>query len=181
MLEYCEKHGIDVIVFEDASRLARDLIVQEVAYQRLVEDGGYILISAASPDQFQEAGMTADLVRQILGAVAQFERGQVVERLRQGREKKALTATERTLQGRGRSCGVRSRLNGPDGATIRRALSEFVERHALREGGISAAVATLTAAGILTRDANEVSHGQATTWIKALKAWAVSAPSGGTL
>ena len=74
MLAHWEENNVDVTIFEDASRLARDLMVQEIAYQSLVADGGYILISAASPGQFQQTGVTADLIRQILGAVAQFER-----------------------------------------------------------------------------------------------------------
>lgn len=58
------------VVVENAGRFARDLIVQETGYAKL----GITLIAADDPNAFTSDTPTATLVRQILGAVAQFEK-----------------------------------------------------------------------------------------------------------
>jgi hypothetical protein len=55
----------------------RDLIVQETGWKRLHSDG-IALIAADSPDQFVDETPTAVLIRQILGAVAQFDKTMTV-------------------------------------------------------------------------------------------------------
>jgi DNA invertase Pin-like site-specific DNA recombinase len=88
MLAYMLSNGARTIIVENASRFARDLIVQETGYQML-KAKGIELIAADSPDSFLSDGPTATLIRQILGAVAQFDKAMVVEKLRGARDRKS--------------------------------------------------------------------------------------------
>jgi len=73
-------NGVRTIIVETANRFARDLIVQETGWKRLHADG-ITLIAADSPDQFVDETPTAVLIRQILGAVAQFDKAMTVLQL----------------------------------------------------------------------------------------------------
>jgi DNA invertase Pin-like site-specific DNA recombinase len=84
MLSNCAR----TVIVENASRFARDLIVQETGYQAL-KAKGIELIAADSPDSFVSDTPTAVLIRQILGAVAQFEKTMLVEKLRGARDRKS--------------------------------------------------------------------------------------------
>jgi DNA invertase Pin-like site-specific DNA recombinase len=86
LLEAIAANGCRTIVVETANRFARDLVVQETGYQRLKADG-IELIAADSPEAFTDDTPTAVLIRQILGAVAQFDKAQTVAKLRGAREK----------------------------------------------------------------------------------------------
>ena len=71
---------------ETANRFARDLMVQEVGYARLRERG-INLIAADSPNAFQDDTPTAKSVRQVLGAIAEFDKAMTVAKLRGARER----------------------------------------------------------------------------------------------
>lgn len=75
------------ILVETASRFARDLIVQETAH-KMLRSRGIELIAVDSPESFVTDTPTAELVRQILGAVSQFEKSMIVSKLRVARERK---------------------------------------------------------------------------------------------
>jgi len=93
--------GVRTIIVETANRLARDLMVQEVAYAML-RDGGITLIAADSPNSFLDDGPTATLIRQILGAVAQFDRSSLTAKLKGARDRKS-NALGRRIEGRKRN------------------------------------------------------------------------------
>ena len=61
-------------------------MVQEVGYARLRERG-INLIAADSPNAFQDDTPTAKLVRQVLGAIAEFDKAMTVAKLRGARER----------------------------------------------------------------------------------------------
>jgi DNA invertase Pin-like site-specific DNA recombinase len=88
MLQYMLSNGARTIIVENASRFARDLIVQETGYQML-KSRGIELVAADSPDSFLSDTPTAVLVRQILGAVAQFDKATLVNKLRGARDRKS--------------------------------------------------------------------------------------------
>ena len=90
MLERIESNGVRTIIVETANRFARDLMVQEVGYARL-HDRGITLIAADSPNAFQDDTPTAKLVRQVLGAIAEFDKAMTVAKLRGARERKRKT------------------------------------------------------------------------------------------
>jgi DNA invertase Pin-like site-specific DNA recombinase len=93
MMERLLSNGVRTIVVETANRFARDLIVQEVGYEML-KSRGITLIAADKPDSFVDDGPTATLVRQMLGAVAQFEKSMLVSKLRGARERKRATGVK---------------------------------------------------------------------------------------
>lgn len=81
-------NGCRTIIVENASRFSRDLLVQEAGY-RLLRAQGIQLIAADSPDSFLNDGPSATLIRQILGATAQFEKSMLVAKLKGARDRKS--------------------------------------------------------------------------------------------
>jgi DNA invertase Pin-like site-specific DNA recombinase len=71
LLQYLAGNGAKTILIENASRFARDLAVQ-LAGHKLLQDLGYELIPVDAPNHFTDDTPTAAMVRQILGAVAEF-------------------------------------------------------------------------------------------------------------
>ena len=88
ILERIASNSVRTIVVETANRFARDLIVQETGY-RMLQGRGIELIAADSPEAFVDDTPTATLIRQILGAVAQFEKAITVAKLRGARDRKS--------------------------------------------------------------------------------------------
>jgi DNA invertase Pin-like site-specific DNA recombinase len=87
MLERIEANGARTIIVETASRFARDLMVQEVGHAKLRERG-INLIAADNPGSFIDDTPTAKLVRQVLGAISEFDKAMTVAKLRGARERK---------------------------------------------------------------------------------------------
>lgn len=86
MLTRIAGNGVRTIIVENALRFARDLMVQEVGF-RMLCDLGITLIAADSPSAFLDDGPTSTLIRQILGAVAQFDKATTVAKLKGARER----------------------------------------------------------------------------------------------
>src|SRR3954453_13279550 len=93
MLKRIEGNGVRTIIVETASRFARDLMVQEVGYAMLTERG-IELIAADSPNSFIEDTPTARLIRQVLGAVSEFDKAMTVAKLRGARDRKRATGVK---------------------------------------------------------------------------------------
>lgn len=87
MLERIEGNGVRTIIVETASRFARDLMVQEVGHAKLCERG-IDLIAADNLGSFIDDTPTAKLVRQVLGAISEFDKAMTVAKLRGARERK---------------------------------------------------------------------------------------------
>src|SRR5918995_2014032 len=87
MLKRIESNGVRTILVETASRFARDLMVQEVGYS-ILKERGIDLVAADSPTSFLDDTPTAKLIRQVLGAVAEFDKAMTVAKLRAARERK---------------------------------------------------------------------------------------------
>ena len=86
MLERIEGNGVRTIIVETANRFARDLMVQEVGFARL-KVRGVTLIAADSPEAFVDDTPTARLVRQVLGAIAEFDKAMTVAKLKGARDR----------------------------------------------------------------------------------------------
>jgi DNA invertase Pin-like site-specific DNA recombinase len=87
MMKCIEGNGARTIIVETANRFARDLMVQEVGF-KMLQDRGIELIAADSPHAFIDDGPTSKLIRQVLGAVAEFDKAMTVSKLRGARERK---------------------------------------------------------------------------------------------
>jgi DNA invertase Pin-like site-specific DNA recombinase len=89
LLAHIAGNGVRCVIVETASRLARDLMVQEAAYHGLLKLG-VKLIAADSPNSFVDDGPTSTLLRHILGAVSQFEKAGIVAKLKGARDRKRI-------------------------------------------------------------------------------------------
>jgi DNA invertase Pin-like site-specific DNA recombinase len=87
MLKDIASNGVRTILVESPDRFARDLAVQ-LAGHDMLKGQGITLIPASAPDFFTEETPTAVMVRQILGAVAQFEKASLVAKLKGARDRK---------------------------------------------------------------------------------------------
>ncbi len=87
MLKHIAGNGVRTLLVETASRFARDLIVQETGW-RFLRDTGINLIAVDSPASFLDETPTAVLIRQVLGAVSQFEKAALVAKLKAARDRK---------------------------------------------------------------------------------------------
>ena len=86
MLEALHGNGITTIIVERLDRLARDLIVQETILADLRKHG-FTLVSVAEPDLMAN-DPTRVLLRQMMGAVAQYDKSMIVTKLRAARMRK---------------------------------------------------------------------------------------------
>lgn len=119
MLERIEGNGIRTIIVEAASRFARDLMVQEVGFDSLrkrtvgkgkdVKPDPINLIATDSPGSFLDDTPTGKLVRQVLGAVAEFDKAMIVAKLRGARECMRKTGKYKTADGKREKCEGRKR------------------------------------------------------------------------
>jgi DNA invertase Pin-like site-specific DNA recombinase len=91
MLERLLSNGARTIVVESPDRFARDLMVQ-LAGHDMLKAKGIALIAASAPTFFLEDTPTAVLVRQVLGAIAQFEKAGLVAKLAAARKRKRVEA-----------------------------------------------------------------------------------------
>lgn len=98
MLEALLANGARTIVVESPDRFARDLMVQ-LAGHDMLKAKGLTLIAASSPQHFTEDTPTAVLVRQVLGAIAEFDKTTLVAKLKAARTRKR-KATGQKVEGR---------------------------------------------------------------------------------
>jgi DNA invertase Pin-like site-specific DNA recombinase len=87
MLQRLATDGAKTIIVESPDRFARDLAVQ-LAGHDMLKALGISIIPASAPDFFTEDTPTAVLVRQVLGAIAQFEKASAVAKLAAARKRK---------------------------------------------------------------------------------------------
>ena len=73
MLDHIEGNGVRLILVEDASRFARDLMVQEMGLAMLVARDVRV-VTAGGDDMTDTGDATRTLLRQIIGAAVQFEK-----------------------------------------------------------------------------------------------------------
>ena len=86
LIQYCVDNDVSVILCENASRFARDVIVQELGYREL-KKLNLQLIHVDAPDYFTGDSPSLTMIRQILGAVSEFEKSNLVSKLRVARER----------------------------------------------------------------------------------------------
>jgi DNA invertase Pin-like site-specific DNA recombinase len=78
--------GVQMVIIEKLDRLARDLMVQEATISDLKKNE-FTLISVAEPDLMAN-DPTRKLMRQMMGAVAEYDKDQIVLKLRGARDRK---------------------------------------------------------------------------------------------
>jgi DNA invertase Pin-like site-specific DNA recombinase len=89
-------NGTRMVLIEKLDRLARDLMVQETIIGDLRKNG-FEIISVAEPDLCSD-DPSRKLVRQVFGAIAEYERAMIVLKLRAARQR--VRAREGRCEGR---------------------------------------------------------------------------------
>ena len=79
-----------LVLIEKLDRLARDLMVQETIIGDL-RQSGYQLVSVSEPDLLQD-DPSRKLMRQIFGAIAEYEKAMIVAKLRGARQRRKAKA-----------------------------------------------------------------------------------------
>jgi DNA invertase Pin-like site-specific DNA recombinase len=85
MLEALAADGVKLVLIEKLDRLARDLLVQETIIGDL-RKRGFELISALEPDLLKD-DPGRKLMRQVFGAIAEYDKAMIVSKLRGARER----------------------------------------------------------------------------------------------
>jgi DNA invertase Pin-like site-specific DNA recombinase len=88
MLDRIEGNGVRLILVEDASRFARDLLVQEAGLAMLVARGVRVL-TASCDDMTATDDPMRKMLRQIVGAVMEAEKARLVAKLKAARDRKS--------------------------------------------------------------------------------------------
>lgn len=158
LLDFARTNGIKTIIVENASRFARDLIVQETAHGMLKREG-IDIIASDDPDAFTADTPTAVMVRQILGAVAQFEKSGTVTKLKAARDR-ASAAAGRRVEGR-KGYAETNHALVKAAKRLARASPLNGERRSLRQ--IARALAK---EGFLTKKGTEFAAGQVNSLVK---------------
>jgi DNA invertase Pin-like site-specific DNA recombinase len=85
LLEALAANGVRTVIIEKLDRLARDLMVQETILGQLRKQS-FELVSVAEPDLCSD-DPSRTMVRQIFGAISQYERAMIVSKLRGARQR----------------------------------------------------------------------------------------------
>lgn len=85
MMTALHGNGVKLVLVEKLDRLARDLMVQETIIGDLRKHG-FDLISVAEPDLLKD-DPSRKLMRQIFGAIAEYEKAMIVLKLRGARQR----------------------------------------------------------------------------------------------
>ncbi len=86
LLVALEENGVKTVLIEKLDRLARDLMVQETIIADM-QKRGFTLISCYEPDLCSD-DPSRKLMRQIMGAIAEYDRAMIVQKLRAARQRK---------------------------------------------------------------------------------------------
>lgn len=88
-IAYVQEQGIKLVVCESSDRLARDLIVAEVIVREFQKIGVRVMAASAGIDLTagDDSNPTGKLIRQILAAVAEFDRCVTVLKLKGARDR----------------------------------------------------------------------------------------------
>ncbi|HZH52728.1 MAG TPA: recombinase family protein [Microvirga sp.] len=93
LLDRIEGNGVRIVIVEDASRFARDLVTQELGILALIERGVTVLTATGdnlttTDDPFKKA------MRQIAGAFAELEKARLIHKLKAARDRKRATGAK---------------------------------------------------------------------------------------
>lgn len=105
MLDRIEGNGVRLVLVEDASRFARELMVQELGIVALIKRG-VRLVTASGEELTDTTDPMRKMFRQITGAFHEYEKARMVAKLRGARERKA-TQIGRSVEGQKGYAGKR--------------------------------------------------------------------------
>jgi DNA invertase Pin-like site-specific DNA recombinase len=94
MLDRIEGNGVRLVIVEDASRFARDLVAQELGVL-LMQSRGVRVVTSNGDDLTNTSDPARIMMRQVAGAFAQYEKARLVGKLRAARDRKSAAAGKR--------------------------------------------------------------------------------------
>src|SRR3954452_6968710 len=86
LLDRIEGNGVRVVIVEDASRFARELMTQELGIIALVQRGVRVL-TPNGDDLTDSTDPSRKMMRQIAGAFAEYEKARLILKLRHARDR----------------------------------------------------------------------------------------------
>ncbi|WP_244553136.1 recombinase family protein [Bradyrhizobium erythrophlei] len=98
LLDRIESNGVRVVIIEDGSRFARQLMTQELGLIALITRGVRVL-TASGDDLTDDSDPSRTMMRQIAGAFHQYEKARLVAKLKGARDRKRASGVGRA-QGR---------------------------------------------------------------------------------
>lgn len=107
MLTALMSNGVRTVIIEKLDRLSRDLVVQETAIRHFQQEGFSLLSADPGEVDLLASDPSRILMRQIFGAIAQYEKGMIVAKLR--------AARNRAKASSGRCEGQKPYVSLPDG------------------------------------------------------------------
>lgn len=154
-LAYVRENEIKLVLIEDSTRLARDMVIAEVIIRQFQQLGVRVISASGGIDltEGDDSNPTAKLIRQILAAVSEFERCCITIKLKGARQRKrvkegmarGLSEEEAAVRGR---CEGSKPFGHKDGET-----DVIHQMRSLRAAGLSCdrIAETLNANGVLSR------------------------------
>ncbi|MDP3750083.1 MAG: recombinase family protein [Phenylobacterium sp.] len=97
LLDHCATEEIQMVLVEDQARFARHVVTQELGLALLAKRGVRV-VTAGGVDLSEDDDAIKVLLRQIVGAMHGYEKRQIVDRLRKGRER--IRASQGKCEGR---------------------------------------------------------------------------------
>jgi DNA invertase Pin-like site-specific DNA recombinase len=94
MLDRIEGNGVRMVIVEDASRFARDLVAQELGVL-VMQQRGVRVVTSNGDDLTNTTDPARVMMRQVAGAFAQYEKARLVGKLRSARDRKSAEAGKR--------------------------------------------------------------------------------------
>jgi len=87
LLDRIEGNGVRIVIVEDASRFARELVTQELGIMTLIRRGVKVL-TATGDDLTDSSDPSRTMMRQIAGSFAEYEKARLVAKLKGARDRK---------------------------------------------------------------------------------------------
>jgi DNA invertase Pin-like site-specific DNA recombinase len=134
LLDRVENNGVRVVLVEDASRFARDLVAQELGVLMLIKRGMKV-ITASSDDLTDATDPSRIMMRQIAGSFAEYEKRRLVRKLREARERSGkLGGRKAYSEGMPETVALAKQLHA-GGLSYRKIAAELAGRGHLTGGG----------------------------------------------
>jgi DNA invertase Pin-like site-specific DNA recombinase len=134
LLDRVEKNGLKVVLVEDSSRFARDLVAQELGVLMLIKLSMRV-ITASGDDLTDATDPSRIMMRQIAGSFAQYEKNRLVRKLREARERSGKLGGRKSLaETRPETVALVKELHA-GGLSYRRIAAELAARGHLTSSG----------------------------------------------
>jgi DNA invertase Pin-like site-specific DNA recombinase len=135
LLDRIEGNGVRVVLVEDASRFARDLITQELGLLALGRRGVRVVTSTGD-DMTDTSDPARKMTRQVAGAFHEYEKARLVAKLRAARERTGRLGGRKSYADGRPDVVLLARQLRAEGHSYRKIAHELAQRGYLTGGGL---------------------------------------------